>query len=257
MRALSALSSLLLLLFLSAHAAGLPATLRIGTDPGYAPFESKAADGRVTGFDIDLMNALCEQMKTHCVVVESPFDALIPSLKARKIDAIMSSMSITPARLQEIDFTEKLYSAKARLIAVRNSPIQPTAAALKGKNIGVLQGSIQETYANKYWRTSGANVVSYPSQEDIYADLITGRLDAAFQDEVAGSFGFLKQTSGSNFAFAGPAVTDALIFGVGVGMGLRKGDEELKQAIDNAFNQLRQDGTWQKLNARYFPFDIY
>ncbi|WP_439332300.1 ABC transporter substrate-binding protein [Pantoea cypripedii] len=245
------------MLSLSSQATELPTTLRIGTDPGYAPFESKAADGQVTGFDIDLMNALCKRMNTRCVVVESPFDALIPSLKARKIDAIMSSMSITPARLKEIDFTEKLYSAKARLIAARNSSILPTATALKNKSIGVLQGSIQETYAGKYWRPYGVNVVSYPSQDDIYADLIAGRLDAAFQDEVAGSFGFLKQPSGRDFAFAGPAVTDEQIFGVGVGMGLRKGDEALKQAINNAFNQLRQDGTWQKLNARYFPFDIY
>ncbi|NIY48486.1 ABC transporter substrate-binding protein [Cedecea colo] len=246
-----------LLVSLSVLATEQPATLRIGTDPGYAPFESKSPDGKVIGFDIDLTEALCERMKMKCVVVESPFDALIPSLKARKIDAIMATMSITPARQKEINFSDKLYSAKARLIAPAGSALKPEPASLQGKNIGVLQGSIQETYANKYWRNSGVSVVSYPSQDDIYSDLKAGRLDAAFQDEVAGSYGFLKQAAGKSYDFAGPAVTDPQIFGTGVGMGLRKEDTELQQAVNQAFASLRADGTYKKIVDKYFAFDIY
>ncbi|MCM7515683.1 lysine/arginine/ornithine ABC transporter substrate-binding protein [Enterobacter hormaechei] len=241
----------------SAVSADIPSLLRIGTDPGYAPFESKSSDGKVVGFDIDLADALCERMKVTCIVIESPFDALIPSLKARKIDAIMATMSITPARQKEIAFSEKLYSAKARLIAPRGTALKPTAESLKAKNIGVLQGSIQEIYANQYWRGAGVSVVSYPSQDDIYSDLTAGRLDAAFQDEVAGSYGFLKQPAGKNYEFAGPAVTDINIFGVGVGIGLRKEDSSLQQAINEAFASLRADGSYKKIADKYFSFDIY
>lgn len=250
------LSAALMVSF-SALSAELPSTLRIGTEPGYAPFESKAPDGTVVGFDIDLAEAICERIKIKCVVVESPFDALIPSLKARKIDAIMATMSITPSRLKEIAFSDKLYSAKPRLIAPQGSTLEPTAQALAGKNIGVLQGSIQETYANKYWRPNGVSIIAYPTQDDIYSDLKAGRLDAAFQDEVAGSYGFLKQPAGKDYQFAGPAVKDEQIFGVGVGMGLRKNEPELQQAINQAFADLRADGTYQKIAAQYFDFDIY
>lgn len=251
------LTSLLLLSSAAAFSASIPDTLRIGTDPTYAPFESKTPEGKVVGFDIDLTNALCERMKTRCVIVESPFDALIPSLKAKKIDAIVAAMNITPARLQQISFTDRLYSTRARLVAAKGTTIEPKVDALRGKNVGVLQGSIQEAYANKYWRPEGVNVISYQSQNDVYSDLTATRLDAAFQDEVAGSHGFLKQDAGKGYDFAGPAVTDPQIFGEGVGMGLRKEDVELQKAINEAFQSLRADGTYQKIVARYFSFDIY
>ena len=104
------LSLSLVLAFSSATAAfaAIPQKIRIGTDPTYAPFESKNAKGELVGFDIDLANELCKRIKVQCTYVENPLDALIPSLKAKKIDVIMSSLSITEKRQQEIAFTDKL-----------------------------------------------------------------------------------------------------------------------------------------------------
>ncbi|WP_075181332.1 lysine/arginine/ornithine ABC transporter substrate-binding protein [Pantoea sp. 1.19] len=237
--------------------AALPATLKIGTDPTYPPFESKNAQGELVGFDIDLANEICQRLKTQCNFVESDFDALIPSLKAKKIDVIISSLSITEKRQQEIAFSEKLYAANARLVAPKGANIAPTVASLKGKNIGVLQGTTQETYGNEYWRSKGVTITPYANQDLVYQDLIAGRIDAAFQDEVQAAEGFLKQPVGKDYAFAGPAVKDEKIFGVGTGMGLRKDDAELKAAIDKAFNEMRQDGTYDKIAKKYFTFDIY
>ena len=182
---------------------------------------------------------------------------LIPSLKAKKIDAIISSLSITEKRQQEIAFSEKLYAADSRLIAAKGSPIQPTIDSLKGKHVGVLQGSTQEGYANANWREKGVDVVAYQNQDLIYSDLAAGRLDAAFQDEVAASEGFLKQSAGKEYAFAGPSVKDKKYFGDGTGIGLRKDDTELKAAFDKAFNELRKDGTYDKLAKKYFDFNVY
>lgn len=83
--------------------------------------------------------------------MENPLDALIPSLKAKKIDAIMSSLSITEKRQQEIAFTDKLYAADSRLVVAKDSAIQPTIESLKGKRVGVLQGTTQETFGNEHW----------------------------------------------------------------------------------------------------------
>ena len=112
------LSLSLVLAFSSATAAfaAIPQKIRIGTDPTYAPFESKNSKGELVGFDIDLANELCKRIKAQCTYVENPLDALIPSLKAKKIDVIMSSLSITEKRQQEIAFTDKLYAADSRLV---------------------------------------------------------------------------------------------------------------------------------------------
>ena len=234
-----------------------PDTLRIGTDPTYSPFSMKDAQGKLTGFDVDLATEICKRMESKCTFVESDFDGLIPSLKAKKVDAIIASISITEKRQQEIDFSEKLYAADSRLIAPKGSKIQPTLESLKGKTIGLLQGTTQETFANEYWRPKGVTVVPYANQDLVYQDLTAGRIDAAFQDEFAASEGFLKQPVGKDYAFAGPAVKDDKLFGVGTGIGMRKGSTELKAAIDTAFESMRADGTYDKLAKKYFDFNVY
>ena len=193
--------------------------LRLGVEPGYAPFEVKTPEGKLAGFDIDLGNELCKRIAANCTWVEGEFDGLIPSLKAKKIDAILSSMSITEQRQKEIDFTDKLYGTPARLVAASGSTLLPTAEALKGKQVGVFQGTTAETYAKEQWASKGINVVTYQAQELVYADLVNGRLDAAFQDAVAANDGFLKQPQGKGFAFAGPEVNEVKYFGVGAGIG--------------------------------------
>lgn len=231
--------------------------LRLGVEPGYAPFEVKTPEGKLAGFDIDLGNELCKRIAANCTWVEGEFDGLIPSLKAKKIDAILSSMSITEQRQKEIDFTDKLYGTPARLVAASGSALLPTAEALKGKQVGVFQGTTAETYAKEQWASKGINVVTYQAQELVYADLVNGRLDAAFQDAVAANDGFLKQPQGKGFAFAGPEVNEVKYFGVGAGIGLRKEDAALKAQLNKALADMIKDGTYATIAKKYFDFDIY
>ncbi len=159
----------------------------------------------------------------------------------------MSSLSITEKRQQEIAFTDKLYAADSRLVVKKGSPVTPDLATLKGKRVGVLQGTTQETYGNEHWAPKGIEIVSYQGQDNIYSDLTAGRIDAAFQDEVAASEGFLKQPIGKDYQFGGPSIKDEKLFGVGTGMGLRKEDNELREALNKAFAEMRKDGTYDKL----------
>ncbi|WP_409421022.1 ABC transporter substrate-binding protein [Pseudaeromonas sp. ZJS20] len=231
--------------------------IRLGVEPGYAPFEVKQPDGSLSGFDIDLGTELCTRIQAKCRWVENEFDGLIPALKAKKIDAILSSMSITEQRQKEIDFTDKLYGTPARLITPAGVTLAPTAAGLQGKRVGVFQGTTAETYAKAEWQPKGVDVVVYPAQELVYADLVSGRLDAAFQDAVAAGEGFLKQPQGKDFGFSGPEINDVKYFGVGAGIGLRKEDGELKAKLNQALADMLKDGTYQKIAAKYFNFDIY
>lgn len=245
------------LFFSGALWAQIPDSLRLGTNPAYAPFSYKNADNQVAGFDIDLGNEICKRLNVECTWVEADFDALIPGMLAKKNDMIISSLSITPERLKQIDFSDKLYSANSRLIAEKGSDLQPTIESLKGKSVGVLQGSVQEAYANDKWRVNGVDVIAYQNQDLVYDDLLAGRIDAAFQDESAASYGFLQDEQGENHAFAGPAVKDDIYFGPGTGAGIRKEDKELTQAVNKAITDMLADGTYDAIAKQYFDFDIY
>ncbi len=230
--------------------------IRFGVEASYAPFESKSPAGDLQGFDIDVGNAVCAKLKAKCVWVENSFDGLIPALEARKFNAINSDMTITAQRRQVIDFTDPIYAIPNQMIAKKGSPLLPTAESLKGKHVGVLQGTIQEAYAKAKWSPAGVDVVPYQTQDQIYADLASGRLDAAFQDGEAAAKGFLNRPQGAGFAFAGPAVTDEKLLGSGVGYGVRKGDAQLKAALDEALKELKADGTIDRLAAKYFDVKV-
>lgn len=231
--------------------------IRFGVNPSYAPFESKASSGKLVGLDIDLGNAICAQLKVKCVWVENAWDGIIPALKAKKFDAILSSMSVTEKRLAQIDFSDKIYRSPSRLVAKKGIGILPTAEKLNGKRVGVEQGSTQETYVKTYWEPKGVTVVAYQNQDLVYQDLLAGRLDAALQDSVQAEVGFLKSAEGRDYAFAGPALHDTKTLGIGAAIGLRKEDAELKKIINGALIEIHKNGTFDKIQKQYFSFDIY
>jgi lysine/arginine/ornithine transport system substrate-binding protein len=232
-------------------------TIRFGVDASYAPFESKAPDGKLVGFDIDLGNEICKRLNAKCVWVENDFDGMIPALKAKKFDGVLSSMTMTPAREKEIAFSHKLFNTPTALIAKKGSTLQPTADSLKGKTVGVEQGTIQETYAKTYWAPKGVTVVPYQNQDLVYQDLLSGRLDAALQDKVQAEIGFLKTPRGAAYQIVGGDIVDEKTLGTGAGIGLRKEDTDLKAKIDNAIAEMRKDGTYNNIAKKYFDFDVY
>jgi len=231
-------------------------TVRIGVDASYPPFESVAPSGQMVGFDVDLTRALCAKMNVRCVWIPQDLDGIIPALKAKKFDIIVSSLTVTDKRREQIDFSDRLFDAPARMIAKKGSPLLPTVESLKGKHVGVEQGSTQEAYAKAYWEPKGVTIVPYQNQDQVYADLATGRLDAALQDELQADAGFLKTPRGKDFAWAGPEVKDPKTLGEGTAIGVRKEDGELKAKLNKALAEVHQDGTFTKLEKQYFDVDI-
>jgi histidine transport system substrate-binding protein len=163
---------------------------------------------------------------------------------------------VTDKRREQIDFSDRLFDAPARMIAKKGSPLLPTVESLKGKHVGVEQGSTQEAYAKAYWEPKGVTIVPYQNQDQVYADLATGRLDAALQDELQADAGFLKTPRGKDFAWAGPEVKDPKTLGEGTAIGVRKEDGELKAKLNKALAEVHQDGTFTKLEKQYFDVDI-
>jgi arginine/ornithine transport system substrate-binding protein len=229
--------------------------IRLGVEGAYPPFSEIGTDGKIKGFDIDIANALCADMKAQCVQVTQDFDGLIPALQARKFDAIIASMTITEERKRSVAFTDKYYSTPARLIARKGSPLVPTVAGLKGKRIGVQRSTIHDRFATETFKDS--EIVRYTGQDQVYLDLASGRIDAMVEDAVAADSGFLKRPAGKDFSFIGPEFNDPKYFGIGAGIAVRKGDAELVAKLNQAIKNIRANGTYQKIAKQYFDFDVY
>lgn len=257
--ALLTLSSLCLALLTAQAGAqpapGLPKTVRLAMEGGYPPFSTVAPDGKITGFDADIAAEICRRIQLPCVQVQVEFDAMIPALRARKVDAIVASMSITPERQKVVDFTDKYYSTPARLVSKADAKFEITPEGLKGRKIGVQRNTIHDRYATATFK--GSEIVRYGKQDEVFLDLVNGRIDATLADVVAADQGFLKTPKGAGYALRGPNFDDPAYFGVGAGIALRKGDTALQQAMNAALAAMRADGTYKKLNDKYFSFDIY
>jgi arginine/ornithine transport system substrate-binding protein len=235
--------------------AALP-ELKVAIDPTYQPFTFKTADGKPTGFDVDIAEALCKEIKRQCVFVEQVWDSMIPGLQAKKYDAIISSMSITEERLQVVDFSDKYYSTPSQIVVKTGTPFTDLAS-LKGKKLGVLKGSTQEKYALGELKPVGVTVVPYEAQDQVYLDIKSGRLDGTVADRVEVTGGFLSKPEGKDYGFVGPELNEEKYFGIGMGVALRKGETQLKDEINAAIKAIRSNGTYDQLAKKYFDFDVY
>ncbi|MEO7105961.1 MAG: transporter substrate-binding domain-containing protein [Rhodoferax sp.] len=229
--------------------------LKVAIDATYEPFTYKV-DGKPTGFDVDIANALCEQIKRKCVFVEQAWDSMIPGLMARKYDVIISSMSITADRMKQIDFTDKYYNTPSRVVTKKEFHYTGPAS-LKGKKMGVLKASTQEKYALGELKTVGVDVVSYDAQDQVYLDIRAGRLDGTVADFVEVTGGFLSKPEGKDYELKGDDLSMPKYFGVGAGIGLRKGQDALKNELNAAIKAIRGNGVYKKINDKYFKFDAY
>jgi arginine/ornithine transport system substrate-binding protein len=249
-----------LLLALSACVLGSAALaqgkdLKVAIDPTYEPFTYKA-EGKPVGFDVDIASALCEQIKRKCVFVEQGWDSMIPGLMARKYDVIISSMSITEDRLKQIDFTDKYYNTPSRVV-VKKDVKYTGPTSIKGKKIGVLKASTQEKYALGELKPAGVDVVSYEAQDQVYLDIKAGRLDGTVADHVEVTGGFLSKPEGKDYELKGDELYIPKYFGIGAGIGLRKGQDALKGELNAAIKAIRANGVYKKINDKYFKFDVY
>jgi arginine/ornithine transport system substrate-binding protein len=229
--------------------------IRIGVEGAYPPFSSVGPDGKLKGFDIDIANALCAEMKAQCTLVQQDFDGMIPALQARKFDIIIASLSITPERRKVVDFSDKYYKTPARFVTRAGNGLEVSPAGLKGKRIGVQRSTIHDRFATDQFKQS--EIVRYAKQDEVFLDLAAGRIDGTLVDSVAADEGFLKQPAGKGFAFAGPVYTDETYFGTGAGIAMRQGDTAMRERLNAAIKAIRANGVYKKIQDSYFSFDVY
>ena len=228
---------------------GLADPLRIATEGAYPPFNFRTADGTLAGLEVDLANAMCAAMKRECEIVAQDWDGMIPALEARKYDAIMATMSITPERLEKIDFSKPYLVVPAYFVSLADRGLDGTAATMTGKSVGVQRGTTHERYLEANFKDV-VTIVTYDTAETALIDMRLGRVDAIISNGATAQ-DWMQAEDGKDLVLVGGPMTDAAIFGPGVGVGLRKGDADLKLAFDAAIDAVLADGTFDAINTKY------
>jgi polar amino acid transport system substrate-binding protein len=245
----------MLLAFAVGNASADGMKIRIGTEGAYPPFNNLEADGSLVGFDIDIANALCEEMKAECEFITQDWDGIIPALQAGKFDAIIASMSITEERMEKVDFTNKYYNTPPAVAVPKDSDINGSAAAdLAGKAIGVQGSTTHSNYAEATY--VDGDIKQYPTADEYKLDIVNGRLDAVV-DDITVLEEWLATPDGACCRIADVITPDPTIHGMGAGIAIRKGETELAEKFNAAIDAIRANGKYKEINDKYFSFDAY
>ncbi|WP_417308270.1 transporter substrate-binding domain-containing protein [Devosia sp.] len=220
-------------------------TVRLGTEGAYAPWNFLDDNGDVAGFEIDLGNEICARAELDCTWVVNDWDSMIPNLVAGNYDAIMAGMSITDERKESIDFSDNYFPPDPSMYMVR-AGTELDFDALSGANIGVQGSTIQAGYVEDNFGADNT-VKAFETADQALADLNAGNVDVILadgsyiQEIIAGSEGMLE--------VIGPEVA----IGGGVGVGLRKADDELEGTINEVIGEMKSDGSLDELILKWFP----
>ncbi len=242
-------------LALSTAAFAEPLKIGIAAEP-YPPFASPDAAGAWVGWEVDLINAVCAAGQMECVITPVAWEGIIPSLTGGQIDAIMASMSITEERMQTIDFSDKYYNTPTVIVTAKGSGLTPDGAGMAGKIIGVQVSTVHEAYAQKHF-TDAAEIKTYQTTDEGFQDLVAGRIDASQADSIAIDAFLASEAGMACCESIGAVADDVAVLGLGVGVGLRKGEDALKAQFNAAIAKVIADGTYDTISKPYFPSSIY
>jgi len=220
-------------------------TLTVCSDVPYPPFEDfdKSSSTGFKGFDVDIVSAIAQGLKLDLKIKDSSFDALQSglALNSGQCDLVASAMTITPDRQKNLDFSDGYYDSKQSLLVPTGSSIK-TIDDLAGKKVGVQQGTTGKTYTEQN-APSDAQVVTFPSDAEMYQAIKAGQVDALLQDlpvnlnhQNAGGF-TIVQTYDTNEQY---------------GLAIKKGNSGLVDDVDSALKKMHDDGSYDQLYNKYF-----
>lgn len=221
-------------------------SIRFASSATYPPFEFMDANNQIAGFDMDLAKALCDQMKATCTFTNQAFDSLIPALKFRRYDAVISGMDITPERSKQVAFSQPYYANSAIVIAQEGK--FATFSDLKGKRIGMENGTTHQKYLNE--KHPEIQTVSYDSYQNAIIDLKNGRIDGVFGDTAVVNE-WLKNNP--ELATVGEKITDPAYFGIGLGIAVRPDNTALLTKLNQALSEVKANGTYKTISDKWFP----
>lgn len=228
--------------------------IRIGVEGNYPPFSQVAPDGTLSGFDIEIADVLCQRMQAECSFVQQEWEGMIPALSANRFDMIVASMTITDARRERVDFSDPYYDVPSRFIAAEGAFSSYSPEDLAGQTIIVLRNSPRAEYLEENYPDS--RILAVDREPAVYLELAAGRGDIAFGSSVVSAEAFLNTPQGEGFEQVGDPISLTRAGEGGVGIAMRKGDDALRERVNEALAEIMEDGTYDEMASRYFEFDI-
>lgn len=230
-------------------------SIRFVTEDDFPPFHFSLADGSLAGFDVDLARDICETLKVACTIQVRRFDLLAPALDSNEADALLASLRINAENRAKFDFSAPYYTTPARFVAETQNPVVATPEGLAGKRVGVIAKTAHEAYLADFFPK--AERKSFDDRKSMREALHNGEIDAFFDDAISSSFWLAGTDSNGCCAFRGGPYTESRFFGEGVGIAVKKGNRQLRQALDYALAVLSKNGTYADLYLKYFPIGFY
>jgi ABC-type amino acid transport substrate-binding protein len=228
--------------------------ITIATEGAFPPFNYLDRKGLPAGFEMELAQEACQRIKAECEFIALKWDELIPGLLDKKFDIIMSSMEVTRERRQRMGLSRRYYLSPGAFIAPKGAPYDGPPSLLRNKRIGIVRDSMHADWADKSFRRS-AQLKRYASIQEALAGLANDEVDAVFGDK-ARLWLWSQKPEGKCCELVGQDIKDTQTLGVGVAAGLRKEDAKLREALNKAFGEMVADGTYKKINDKYFPFAL-
>ena len=225
--------------------------IRFLTETDYPPFNFTGPDGNPAGFNVDLARMICEEIKVACTIQMRRFETLVDAINGNRGDAIIASLAVTPQLRAKLDFSDPYYRAPARFVSRRDAVMAEVRPEyLEGKKVGAIAGSSHEAYLKTLF--TDAQLVGFPNDDALRLALRRGEVDFIFGDAISLAFWINGTDSGDCCAFSGGPFTESRYFGEGVGIGVKKGNDLLRQALNWAMFRLWEKGRYTDLWLRYF-----
>lgn len=230
--------------------------IRFVTEDDYPPFDFIGPDGGLTGFNVDLARAVCDELQVSCTVQARRWDTMADALASGEADAAIASQAITPRARERLDFTAPYYRTPARFIARHDAaPAEATPEGLAGRTVGVVSHSAHEAYLRTFFPRTQPRV--YDTLASLRSALKRHEIEFAFADGIASAIWLSGTDSADCCAFRGGPFTESRFFGEGVGIALRKDNIALRRALDYALKRLSERGVYADLYLKYFPIGFY
>ena len=231
------------------------ALIKFATEVDYPPFDYAGADGNPAGFNVDLARLICDELKIPCTMQMRRFDTLVDSLNDNRADAVIASISVTPETRQRMDFSDPYYRPAGRFVALRQSSNGAYPDQLEGKKIGVIKGTAHDEYARVNFPE--ADVKRYETVDALRAALKSGEIELLFADAFSSAFWLNGTDSANCCAFAGGPLLESRLFGEGIGIAVKRGNDTVRNAFNWALFRLWESGKFAELWLRYFPVSPY
>ncbi len=235
--------------------AEIPDKIQFLAADAYPPFVFRDANDQLTGFNVDLARALCQELKTSCSLQIKDFSALPTALEEEEGDAIISGLERTAALVGKFSFSQDYLKLPARFIVKSGTGTKFSETAIAWETIAVEAGSRHEAFALKFWPE--ATIASYSTLTEARAAVVNEKADAHFGDGLGLSFWLRSEAAGGCCEFAGGPWLEPGYFDAGLSIATRKTDTERLVAINYGLRRLHQTGVYRELYLRYFPISFF